>query len=289
MKRHRMIAAVAATLAATLLAHLPAHAASAFKAEVRGSGPAVILIPGLASAGDVWQDTAAHLCGPRQCHVLTLAGFAGQPAIEGPLLPQVTQQLADYIAANRLGKPVVIGHSLGGYVALKLAIDHPEQVGRLVIVDALPALGATQVPSLTREQLQQSAAAMRERMLASDGAAFAAGQRQTLATMVSKPAEIDRIAAWGAASDRTTVINAMYELLAGDLRDDIARIAAPTLVLGTWIAYKDYAPRAAIEQVYRSQYGKLPAARIDMAEKARHFIMVDDPAWLYDRIDTFLN
>lgn len=285
MKRHRLIAAAAAT---ALFAALPAHAAPAFKAEVTGSGPAVILIPGLASSGEVWQGTAQHLCGPRQCHVLTLAGFAGQPAIDGPLLPQVERQLSDYIAANKLGKPVIIGHSLGGFVALRFAIDHPDQVERLVIVDSLPALGAMQAPQSTPEQLRQMAAGIRERMLAADDAAFAESQRRNVAMMVTSPADVERIMQMGRGSDRRTVAGAMAELLEADLRDDVAKIQAPTLVLGAWAAYKDYAPRSAIEAVYTSQYGKLPGVRIEMAETARHFIMVDDPAWMYDRIDRFL-
>jgi len=96
------------TIAALLFAaSIPAVAATAFKAEVSGAGQPVILIPGLASSGEVWKETAAHLCGPRQCHVLTLAGFAGQPALqEGELIATAEQQLADYITANKLDKPI---------------------------------------------------------------------------------------------------------------------------------------------------------------------------------------
>ncbi|WP_338758470.1 alpha/beta hydrolase [Massilia sp. METH4] len=284
MKRQLIVAALAASLSIAV----PALAASAFKVEVTGTGPAVILIPGLASSGEVWQGTVQHLCGPRQCHVLTLAGFAGQPAIDGDLLPQVESQLAGYIAANKLGQPVVIGHSLGGYLALRFAAAHPEMVGKLVIVDALPALGATQVPNITAEQLRQMAAGTRDQILASDDATHAANQRRAVATMASKTEDVERIAGWGQRSDRKAVAGAMYELMANDLREDIAKIKAPTLVLGTWVAYKDFAPRAAIEQVYRMQYAKLPGAQVEMAEKARHFIMYDDPAWMYDRIDRFL-
>jgi pimeloyl-ACP methyl ester carboxylesterase len=278
------------TLIATILslAAAGAQAATAFKADVTGNGSPVILIPGLASSGAVWDDTVKHLCGPRQCHVLTLAGFAGQNAIAGPLLPQVEQQLGEYIAANGLGKPVIIGHSLGGFVALQFAADHPDQVGKLVIVDSLPALGATMNPAATADQLRQTAGAIRDRMLGQDDAAYAAAQRFTAATMVTTPADVDRIVGWGQRSDRKAVANAMYELMSTDLRGDVARIKAPTLVLGAWAAYKDYAPRAAIEQVYAGQYARLGGVKIEMADTARHFIMFDAPAWMYDRIDAFL-
>lgn len=123
----------------------------------------MILIPGLASSGDVWQATVARLCGDarpqqRQCHVLSLAGFAGVAPLGDDLLAQAEAQLAAYIRDHRLGKPAIIGHSLGGFLALKLAIDHPQQAVKLIIVDALPALGAVQLPSITPEQLQGMAA-----------------------------------------------------------------------------------------------------------------------------------
>jgi pimeloyl-ACP methyl ester carboxylesterase len=278
------------TIAALLFATtIPAFAATAFKAEVSGAGQPVILIPGLASSGEVWQETAAHLCGPRQCHVLTLAGFAGQPALpEGELLAAAEQQLADYIAANKLEKPTLIGHSMGGFLALKLASDHPDKVGRLIIVDALPALGATAAPAATPEQLQAMAGRMRDGMAQLDAASYATSQQRAVAGMVTSPAHAERIAAWGRASDRATVTNAMYRVMASDLRADIARIKAPTLVLGTWVAFKAFAPKEAIEATYRAQYASLPGARIELADTARHFMMYDEPDWMYARIDQFL-
>ncbi|MBB3122394.1 alpha/beta fold hydrolase [Pseudoduganella violacea] len=273
---------------AMILSAAPALAAKAFKVEVTGQGLPLILIPGLASSGEVWQGTVKRFCGARQCHVLTLAGFAGQPAIEQALLPAVEEELAAYISANKLEKPVIVGHSLGGFVALKLASDHPDKVGRLVIVDSLPALGATQMPDITLEQLQSQAARMRDGMLAQDEATRALSQKRTVGAMVTAPADAERIIGWGQQSDRKTVASAMYQLMSSDLRGDLARIKAPTLVLGTWIAYKDYAPRAAIAETFKAQYAKLGGAQIELADTARHFVMYDDPEWMYTRMEQFL-
>ncbi|MBJ7312596.1 alpha/beta fold hydrolase [Rugamonas sp. CCM 8940] len=278
--------------ASLLLAQSTTQAAAhpAFQVEVSGQGRPVILIPGLASAGQVWDGTVQHYCAQqqRQCHVLTLAGFAGVPAIDTPLLASVEQQLSDYIREQGLVQPLVIGHSLGGFLGLKLASDHPEQVGRLVVVDVLPALGALQVPSMSAEQLRQMASGMRENMLRQEPAAFRASQMQSLRSMVSQPADVERIAGWGQRSDRNSVIDAMAQMLGDDMRQDIARIKAPTLVLGTWIAYRDYAPKAAVEATFRQQYQRLAGVTIELSDNARHFIMYDDPAWLYDRVDHFI-
>lgn len=281
-------------LLSTLLAAGASQAAAptAFTVDVTGQGRPLILIPGLASSGDVWQGTVARLCGPqtaRQCHVLNLAGFAGVAPIEGDLLAQAEQQLASYIVAEKLGQPAIIGHSLGGFLALKMAIDHPAQTGKLLIVDSLPALGATQMPDATPQQLQAMSRQMQSAMRAQDAATTGASQRRTVAAMASAPADVERIIGWGQRSDRETVISAMGSLMASDLRQDVARITSPTLVLGTWIAYKDYAPRAAIEATFQQQYRQLPGVQIALADTARHFIMYDQPDWMYARIEQFLD
>lgn len=268
---------------------LAAASHPAFHVKVTGSGAPVILIPGLASPGEVWDGTVQRFCGTRQCHVLTLAGFAGVPAIDAPLLPAAQQQLSDYIAENKMVKPVLIGHSMGAFLALKLAADHPAQVGRVVVVDMLPALAATQMPNMTQEQLEASAALVRDRTLQADDASFAEQQRRTVATMVTSPADVERIAAWGRKSDRKAMATSMYQMLSHDLRPDLARVTAPTLVLAGWAGHKGVLPGSAIEGMYRGQYRLLPNVKFELTDTARHFIMYDDPEWMYARIDQFLN
>ena len=85
----------------------------------------MILIPGLMSSGDTWKSTVARYQDRFRCHVLTLAGFAGVPPIKDPLLATVRRELVAYIRAQRLDRPVIVGHSLGGTLALAIAAEHP--------------------------------------------------------------------------------------------------------------------------------------------------------------------
>lgn len=259
-----------------------------FTVEVTGKGKPILFIPGLASSGEVWKDTVAQFSNRYECHVVTLAGFAGVAPVSTPLLPTVQKELVDYIDAKKLDRPIIVGHSLGGFLALRMGADTPSKVGRLVIVDSLPALGAVQVPDITPEQLKTMAARMRDAMKSQDNATFSEGQRRSVASMVTKPDDLERVLGWGRKSDGATVMNAMHDLIATDLRQDIERIKSPTLVLGTWIAYKEYATRAAVENTFKTQYQKLKGVTIEVAETARHFIMYDDPKWMYERMEKFL-
>lgn len=291
MKRSNLAARRAiATFAFAVCSSLavPALAADMLNIQVSGEGQPMILIPGLASSGEVWDSTVAHYKAHYQCIVVTLAGFAGTPAVAGPFLDSAEAALSSYISEHHLRHVVLVGHSLGGDLALKLAEDHPEQVEKLVIVDSLPALGAVRNPEAKADELKESAGKMRDAMLQSDSATRQMQSQAAAASMVTNPEDAKRIAGWGAISDPATVANAMYDVMATDLRPNLGNITAPTLVMGTWIAYKQYAPRSAIEATYTTQYANLKSAHIVTADTARHFIMYDDPTWMFAQMDAFL-
>ena len=101
-----------------------------FSVKVTGKGQPMILIPGLMSSGAVWDGTVAHYASAYQCHVLTLAGFAGQPPSPAtPFLGSVRDAVADYIRREGLNRPILVGHSLGGVLAFSIAAQYPELVG----------------------------------------------------------------------------------------------------------------------------------------------------------------
>ena len=102
-------------------------------------------------------------------------------------------------------------------------------------------------------------------------------------------ADLERVIQWSLKSDRTAAIDAMSELLGADIRNELAKIKSPTLVMVTWIGYKPYgATHDAIDATARAQYAKLSGVRIAISDNARHFIMYDDPDWMFAQIDPFL-
>jgi pimeloyl-ACP methyl ester carboxylesterase len=263
-----------------------APAKASFAVKVAGKGPPVILIPGLSCSGDVWDDTVAHLKDHYECHVLTLAGFAGRPRIPAPFLETVRNDLAAYIRDHKLDHPVIIGHSLGGFLALWLASHDPDLPGPLIIVDSCPFLPASFMPNATLETAKPMAEQIRAGMAVSRPE-FVTNSEKSVRAMVTKPADFDRIMSWVKATDPLAAGDAMFDMFSHDLRGDIAQIRSPTLVLGTWIAYKDYITSEEIEGRLRKQYAQLKDCKIVMAD-TRHFIMFDDPQWFYQQVDAFL-
>ncbi|HEU0135611.1 MAG TPA: alpha/beta hydrolase, partial [Allosphingosinicella sp.] len=113
--------------------------------EVRGSGPDVILIPGLASSRGIWNGTVAAVPGYRY-HLVQVAGFAGTPSAgngTGPVAASVAAEVARYIASGRLNRPAIVGHSMGGSIAMMVGARHPGSVGKVMVVDMLPSPAGT--------------------------------------------------------------------------------------------------------------------------------------------------
>jgi pimeloyl-ACP methyl ester carboxylesterase len=261
---------------------------------VIGKGRPVILIPGLMSSPTVWQSTVDALKADHQLHLVHLAGFAGKAARTGmqpdsSLLGVVQQELLAYIAAKQLQQPVVIGHSLGGFLAFALASSAPDTIGPIVSVDGLPYLAPvfTRNPATTAAQMQTQATQISMQYGGMTKAQLSQATAQGLFIQATSPAAQQQVLAMAEQSDPTTVGRVMAELLTTDLRPQVANIKHPVMLLGASGALPPQA-QAGVKALYQQQLEKLPAAQLDINTNARHFIMLDDPAWLNRKIRSFL-
>jgi pimeloyl-ACP methyl ester carboxylesterase len=277
---------ISLVLIATALAAAPAYAgqsapeappATRFSVEVEGKGPDVILIPGLISSRAVWDGAVTGLGGKYRVHRMQIAGFAGEPAganASGEILPGVVEQLHLYILARHLHHPRIVGHSLGGLLALMLAAAHPDDVGPVLVVDALPFYGMLFGPDATSAAVEPRAAAFRDAMKDMSDEAYRAQQPQTLASLVKNEAARAKVLEWSLASDRKVAAEAVYEDIVTDMRPKLADIAAPLTVA---YAVNEYATRDKVEPLYKGGYAAARDVRFVPVEGAYHFLMLDQP------------
>ena len=258
------------------------------RVEVVGQGRPVLMIPGLNSAASTWTQTCAALQPGVQCHIVQLPGFAGAPAVAtDDFMHGMRDRLLAYLDDRKLDKPVVIGHSLGGTLALQMAAEKPGRIERLVIVDSLPFLAG--IRGMTPEAARGMAVGMRQQMLAETTEQWEAGTRQGAGGMSRSPAGVERVVAWGLASDRATTAQAMSELWGDDLRPLLPWITAPTLVLGAWAAYEPMGSTLeSTRRIFETQYAGLASVKVVMSQRGYHFLMWDDADWLVGEVKTFL-
>lgn len=262
-----------------------------FAVTVTGHGRPMLLIPGLMSGGAVWDSVVAHYRDRYELHVLTLAGFAGVPPLDSVRAPRFLAAERDaiirYIRERKLDHPVLVGHSLGGFLALWIAADAPDLVGPVIAVDGVPYLMTLGDSTMTPDRARAQAEAGRAAYAAFTPAQVAVQTRFGAASMTHDTTRTAALEAWARASDPATIGRAVAEMMTTDLRDSVAAIRAPVLLVGAG----DGATGEALERVrarYERQLRHVPHARVVIAADARHFVMWDDPAFLLATMDDFL-
>lgn len=246
-----------------------------FSVEVRGSGPDVILIPGLGASKSIWNGTVAAMPGYRY-HVVQVAGFAGAPArgnASGKVVSGVADELARYIAAKRLKRPALVGHSMGGTVALMTASRYPARVGKVMVVDMTPQPAGF---------VGASASGVRQLAdILADVTATPSGRRLVESVMErfggAQPP--DR------RSDTDVIARATHELAVTDLTDDLPRITAPLTVV---YASPDAEQRSYFASRYEAAYRAKRDVRLVRVEPSSHMIMFDQPSRFRSELKQFL-
>lgn len=290
MPRAHIFAVIMAILAALGVFGGRAHAADRMTVTVTGKGPDVVLIPGLASSSAVWDATVKQLSTSHRVHVVQVAGFAGAPVggnAEGPVVEPLVEAVDAYIKANKLSSPAIIGHSMGGFTGLLLAQRHPEDVGRLMIVDSLPFFALLFSPTATVDGVKPQAAAMRDAAIAMSPEAFANQQAMAAPRYVKSPEGQALMLAWSKASSQSVVGRAMYDLLTTDARPGLGAVKAPTTLLYPYDPAMG-APVTMIEKIYTDAYAGLPGVTLKRVDDSRHFIMLDQPKAFAEAVETFL-
>jgi pimeloyl-ACP methyl ester carboxylesterase len=290
----------AASMAAALACHLalpapavaqaaPVSAPTRFTVTVEGNGPDVILIPGLTSSRQVWDQAIASLGGHYRVHLVQVAGFGGTPArgnAEGPVLPGLVEELHAYIAANHLRRPAIVGHSVGGLITLMLAAGHPDDVGKAMVVDALPFYALLFSPQATVAAMEPQAAQIRDAVAAMSDDAWRAQQTATSARLATTTEGRARLVADSMAADRSVVARMLYEDAVTDMRPALVRIRAPLTIV---YAVSPVASEAEYGALVRSGYAGVAGARFVPVERSLHFIMLDQPTRFAAVLGAFLS
>ncbi|MEV6431738.1 alpha/beta hydrolase [Nocardia sp. NPDC051463] len=116
-----------------------------------GHGPTLVLTSCLGFSMDDWDPALLdRLAATNHVVIFDSEGIGRTPA--GPAafstIPQLSDQAAGLIRALQLNRPTVVGYSLGGFVAQRLAVDHPDDIGALILMGTGPGGSQQVLPDL---------------------------------------------------------------------------------------------------------------------------------------------
>jgi pimeloyl-ACP methyl ester carboxylesterase len=260
--------------------------------ERHGSGGRpMILVPGLATGGWVWQETVRAFSKDHAVYVVTLPGFDGRPAAAGNPFDASRAALKELVESRRLVKPVLVGHSLGAILSIALAEELAGRIGGVVGIDGLPVMPRTE--DLPPDQRGAMADGVRQRMAAMSAADFAGQQRQYMRAIGTVDmGKADDLARLTGRSDPAAVAAYMGAVLALDLRPGLPKIQAPVLIMAPFYG-PDSAALGGISSAdkvayYRQLMTGTPKFEVVAIDNARHFAMLDQPGAVNDALRTFL-
>ncbi len=260
--------------------------------ETRGSGPVhLILVPGISCDWSVWEGFMARNGERYTMHAVTLPGFGGSgPAyiVMGTRystptwLDNARRALVKAADDLKIEKPVVVGHGLGGTIALDLGIEHGDRFGGVVSIEGLAAIpiagpGQDLTPEQRRGAIDGSIASSYANQTDEQ---FQEVRRRNIATMTDDPALAARLAEMFAQVARSIEMRYLLEVLSKDLRPGLATMRTPALVIGAVPALPEGAKPEALEParaIWREQFGGAPNVTLQLIEESRHFVMDQRP------------
>lgn len=255
----------------------------------RGSGPPLLLLHGVMVHAVTWRLLVEPLAATHRVITVDWPGCGSAP--KDPAVTRDTRSLAAGAAAllDQLGleQATIVGHSLGAVVALRLALDHPSQVQRLVLLAPATfprksqrvlhrALGVGAVRRLGAAALRAKRERVMRASLRYHGRSCTAEEVATYGAPLGEPGGAECMLDLAASVFRPAELSALVD----ELR---ARPPAmPALVLGAWGD-----PLVAPLGVQRHA-GLLPNARVCFIDDAGHALHVDQPARVLQAMQHFL-
>jgi pimeloyl-ACP methyl ester carboxylesterase len=232
----------------------------------------LVLVHGLGASARIWDRVLPFLKNNFQLHVYELHGHGQTPPLERPSLDAEVAALRAWIQDKGLIYPAIVGHGLGGMIAMQYTFAHPVDVQRLIVIDAAPRQLAT------AEQKRDIA-----RALVEDYDRFVASRY----VAISRDEGICDLAVdMALRTDSATFTALLLDSFDWDLSEELPRQAVPMLVVGS----EAFLPDAGYERAYLAEYGfgEARSLAFKRVEGTGHYLMLEKPTFLGSVITVWL-
>lgn len=237
----------------------------------------IILIPALFCGPWQWQRQIAALASGYEVYALTLPGFDGRPRdAGGDLMNRAASDLSELIRTRNIDRPIIVGHSLGGTLAVLFAANHPHEARSIIAVEGGYPIAPT--PAERQQRLTASTAPY----IAIDGSALGSALRTNmLQYVITSRTDVDFVERLAARSDPAAVVQWMTAALLLDLTPRLREIRVRLTEIvpfdSTMDSYQGFASATAKRSAYAAWLAHARHGSVIMIDHSRHFVMYDQP------------
>jgi esterase len=244
------------------------------------AGSPVVILHGLLGSARNWTGIAKELARTHRVFALDLRNHGRSPWAETMSFDEMAGDVAAFIDAHGLSPARLIGHSLGGKVAMRLALTRPDPIERLVVVDVAPVAYRHSFAPFVEAMREVDLAAVQRRADADLQLEGAIGDPTIRSFLLQNLIKTDAGFAWRVNLDALAAN--MPELFGFPTPTQDAAYLGPTLFIsGGRSPY--------IQAGYRPLIARLfPAAEHAVIEGAGHWMHAERPAEFLDHVRRFL-
>jgi pimeloyl-ACP methyl ester carboxylesterase len=238
--------------------------------EGRGENE-MVLIHGLGSNADIWDECLPFLKGTFKVWTFELAGHGRTQPVIDPTIDKEAERLAAFIEEKGIVYPTLVGHALGGMIALKYTIDHPAEVSRLIVLDAAPMqlAGKDQKAAVGQELANNYDQYIYSRFI----------------NMTPNKEVTERIVDTALRTDSATFISLLMSSFDFDVSDQLYSLPVPMLVIGSELMFPSKDDSQHMLEHYG--FGKARWLSFKRMGGTGHFMMLERPTYLASVLMTF--
>jgi len=244
---------------------------------VAGSGPPVLILHGLFGSTVNWRRIADALCRRWQVFSVDLPNHGDSPWTDDMSYPAQAEALAGFISEHVPDHPIVIGHSMGGKVAMALALEGGTPLAGLMVVDIAPVAYPHSHRSLVQSMKGLELTSLRSRRDAARALEAEIPDDGLRQFLLQNLRNVAGTLQWRVNLD---VIDRQMDALTGF---DIAPGRSDTPALFIHGAQSDYVAPGMVPEIT----ARFPKARLLSIQDAGHWLHVQQPGALIDAFEAF--
>jgi pimeloyl-ACP methyl ester carboxylesterase len=230
----------------------------------KGEGPPLVMLHGLGASHDDWEYQLAAFSTRFRCFAPDIRGFGLSPKIGPYTVPRFAADIWRLLDERGIERFSLMGHSMGGAVALQMGVEQPQRIERLVLADTLPSFR-------TNSMGKRMLFATRYATMGLLGPKRLAGAiAQKLFPNADQAALRERVRIRGLTNDRNVYLETIKGLVTWSVIDRMDRLTMPALILA---AEHDYFPRADGEAFAAA----MPDARLIVFPGTHHALPLEAP------------